>query len=531
MSASPISPTPAPNSPALDSPALDSPALDSPALDSPALDSPQHGCLSELLSQAGSSKILVLGDLMLDQYTIGDAGRVSQEAPILVLKAEQQHAMLGGAANVANMLRGLGVEVSVAGVVGSDAGGEQLQRHLAEAGVYSAAVVTDTSRCTTVKQRFVGRTHGRNSSQLLRVDHECCDPIAPPLCHRLSDSIKQQLPDLNVVLISDYAKGVGVPSLLQEVIGQCRALGIPTLVDPARGLSFDRYRGATLIKPNRSEAASAFGSAIRNIDEAVQAAVWLCQEYDIEMAIITLDRDGMVLAKSNGDYQHFPTEARSVYDITGAGDMVLAALGLGFAAGGTPREAIHLANVAAGLEVEREGVAVITPDEILAQLPSDVAPSKCVDCRQAGVLAEKYRQQGKRVVFTNGCFDLLHAGHVTSLKEAAAFGDVLFVGVNADETIRQLKGADRPVIGEQERMAVLAALECVQHVVLFAEQTPHDLLHSIRPDVLVKGGTYREDEVVGHEVVRAYGGQIRVTNVVGGMSTTKIVARVIDRAA
>jgi D-beta-D-heptose 7-phosphate kinase/D-beta-D-heptose 1-phosphate adenosyltransferase len=487
--------------------------------------------IPNLLSQAESTRILVLGDLMLDQYTIGDAARVSQEAPILVLKSQQQHSMLGGAANVANMLRGLQVQVAAAGVVGSDIGGEQIRRHLSEAQIVHTAVITDTSRCTTVKQRFVGRTHGRNSSQLLRVDHECCDPISPPICHQLLEAISLHLRALDAVLISDYAKGVGLPSFIRSVMDLCRDFGIPVLVDPARGVPFERYRGATLIKPNRTETEEAFGSPIRTIDEAVEAATWLCREFEIEMAVVTLDRDGMVLASADGMNRHFPTEARSVYDITGAGDMVLAALGLGLATGCQPDDAIHLANIAAGLEVEREGVAVITPDEIVAQLPGESGPTKCVTREQAEGLAAQYRRQGKRVVFTNGCFDLLHAGHVTSLKEAAAFGDVLFVGVNADETIRQLKGPDRPIMAENERMAVLAALECVQHVVLFGESTPHNLLHAIRPDVLVKGGTYRENEVVGHEVVKAYGGRIQVTNVVDGMSTTSILARVVDRAA
>lgn len=487
--------------------------------------------IPDLLSRAESLRILVLGDLMLDQYTIGEAARVSQEAPILVLKSQQQHSMLGGAANVANMLRGLDVRAAAAGVVGPDVGGEQVRRQFDHAQIEHKAVVTDTSRCTTVKQRFVGRTHGRNSSQLLRVDHECCDPITPPICTQLDDAISLQLQVMDAVLISDYAKGVGLPVLLQSVTKRSLRLGIPVLVDPARGVSFERYRGATLIKPNRTETEEAFGSPIRTVDEAVEAAIWLCREFEIAMAVVTLDRDGMVLATADGTSRHFPTEARSVYDITGAGDMVLAALGLGLAARCAPEDAIHLANIAAGLEVEREGVAVITPDEIIAQLPGERAPTKCVTCQQAGTLAEQYRRQGKRVVFTNGCFDLLHAGHVTSLNEAASFGDVLFVGVNADETIRQLKGPGRPIIAENERMAVLAALECVQHVVLFEEPTPHNLLHSIRPDVLVKGGTYREDEVVGHEVVKSYGGRVQVTNVIDGMSTTNIVAKVVDRAA
>jgi D-beta-D-heptose 7-phosphate kinase/D-beta-D-heptose 1-phosphate adenosyltransferase len=487
--------------------------------------------ITRLLAEAETTQILVLGDLMLDQYTIGDAGRVSQEAPILILKSQQQHTMLGGAANVANMLCGLGVRSKAAGVVGSDVAADQMRRLLSDAHIDADAVLVDPSRCTTVKQRFVGRTHGRNSSQLLRVDHECTDPVAPWVSNQLGKTIEQKLGSLDAVLISDYAKGIGVPMLLQRVIRQCHERGVPVLVDPARGVSFDRYRGATLLKPNRTETAEAFGRPIQSIDDAAEAASWLCREFDIKMAIVTLDRDGMVLAQANGEHQHFPTEARSVYDITGAGDMVLAALGLGFAAGGRPEDAIQLANVAAGIEVEREGVAVITTEEIREQIQPNAAPSKCVSAEQAGLLAEQYRSQGKRVVFTNGCYDLLHAGHVTSLMEAAAFGDVLFVGVNADTTVRALKGPDRPIIGEQERMAVLAALECVQHAVLFSEDTPHALLRSIRPDVLVKGGTYREDEVVGHEFVTSYGGQIRVTNTIDGLSTTNILAKVIDRAA
>lgn len=487
--------------------------------------------IAQLLAEAESTQILVLGDLMLDQYTIGEAERVSQEAPILILKSQQQHTMLGGAANVANMLRGLRVRSKVAGVVGSDVAADQMRRLFSDVDIDADAVLIDPSRCTTLKQRFVGRTHGRNSSQLLRVDHECCDPVAPWVCNQLGKSIEKKLGSLDAVLISDYAKGVGVPGLLQRVIRQCGERGVPVLVDPARGVSFDRYRGATLLKPNRTETAEAFGRPICSVADAAEAAKWLCREYDIEMTIVTLDRDGMVLGQANGEYRHFPTEARSVYDITGAGDIVLAALGLGLAANGRPEVAIQLANVAAGIEVEREGVAVITTEEILARIQSTASPSKCVSCRGAGLLAEQYRREGKRVVFTNGCFDLFHAGHVTSLKEAACFGDVLFVGVNADATIRNLKGPQRPIIAERERMAVLAALECVQHVILFHEDTPHALLESIRPDVLAKGGTYREDEVVGHEFVTGYGGQIRVTNIVGGMSTTNIVAKLTDRAA
>jgi D-beta-D-heptose 7-phosphate kinase / D-beta-D-heptose 1-phosphate adenosyltransferase len=328
-------------------------------------------------------------------------------------------------------------------------------------------------------------------------------------------------------LISDYGKGVCTPGLLQWTIAAARRLGKPVLVDPLRGGDYARYRGATLLKPNRAETSLATGRAIVAAADALSAAEALCNSLDLSMAVVTLDRDGMAFYQRESGSEWISTDARAVYDITGAGDMVLAALGVFLASGAAPADALRLANIAAGLEVEQVGVVVVTRDEIRSRLLRQLGTvAKIVDRDTAARLAETYRRQGQRVAFTNGCFDLLHAGHVMSLSAARQAGDVLFVGVNCDQVIRQLKGPQRPIIGEQERMAVLAALACVDHVVLFSEATPHALLRAIRPDVLVKGGTYAPEEVVGREVVESYGGTIRVTPVVEGLSTTNIVEAV-----
>jgi D-beta-D-heptose 7-phosphate kinase/D-beta-D-heptose 1-phosphate adenosyltransferase len=337
-----------------------------------------------------------------------------------------------------------------------------------------------------------------------------------------------------VLLISDYGKGVCTPGLLTAAIGAARRAGVPTVVDPARGCSLDHYHGVTVIKPNRVEAQLATGRKIARPADAIEAGRQLCVELEAQLALTTLDRDGMVLVGPDGASEVFPTHARAVYDITGAGDIVLAVFGMCLAAGVAPADAVRLSNVAAGLEVERAGVDVIYRDEIRAEIISQRGGTarKIVNLKQAAQAAEEYRRRGERIVFTNGCFDLLHVGHVTHLAEAAKLGDVLFVGVNSDASVRKLKGPSRPVIDQSDRAAMLAALSDVNHVIVFDEDTPHSLLHAIRPDVLVKGGTYTRDKVVGHEVVEAYGGTVCVTGVVDGISTTNILSSLArDQAA
>jgi len=523
----------------------------------------------ENFEQMPGTRILVLGDVILDRYTWGDAGRVSPEAPVLVLRAEEQEVRLGGAASVACLLRHLGANVTLAGVVGDDTAGRTVKRLLEEIGIDTNLVVLDTDRCTTTKERFVGRAAGRHPHQILRVDHESTLPIGGPVEQRLLAGVLPRIDRQQAVLVSDYDKGACTAGVLSDVIARANQAGVPTVVDPARVPNYDRYSGATVLTPNRVEAAGATGICICCPTDAVDAGVELRKRLKLESALVTLDRDGIAVV---GDaVQTIPTRPRQVYDITGAGDMVLAMTGLCRAVDMPLGDTVVLANAAAGLEVERFGVAPIDRDEVLAELQSvnrraqesgsDAArgtecpdggdsglhraatingpkshvgrtesplrqSEKCVTIERMAMLAEAHRGQGRSVVLTNGCFDLLHVGHVTYLQQAASFGDVLVVAINSDASVRALKGPDRPVIDESARTAMLAALECVDHVLTFHESTPRGLIRRIRPDVLVKGGNYRAEEVVGRELVESYGGQVSVTGQVHGASTTNILATV-----
>jgi len=497
-----------------------------------------HPDLLAVLDRLGHPRVLVLGDLILDRYTWGNAERVSQEAPVILLRAEQREARLGGAANVCQMLRGLAAEVACAGIVGADADGKSVRNRLREAGVDDRFLLYDDARPTTVKERFIGRAQGRHPHQILRVDSEVRDPLSAPLEGRLVAQLAPAIAGFQVVLVSDYGKGVCTPQLLRTVIAAANAAGVPVVVDPIRSTDYSRYRGATTMTPNRLEAETATGVRIARPDDAYIAGRTLCRQLDLRMAIVTLDSDGMALVERDGSAEHFPTRKREVYDITGAGDMVLAMIGVCLAGGASTADAIRLGNIAGGLEVEKVGVVVIPRDEIRSEILADrparfgrnnssgaaVQDLKLVRPEGLGALAEQLRQARQRIVFTNGCFDLLHVGHVGYLQEAAALGDCLIVGVNSDASVRKLKGPTRPIIGETERAQMLAALACVDYVVVFGDDTPHALLHSLRPDVLVKGGTYTPEQVVGHEVVEAYGGQVCVTGMVEGISTTNILA-------
>lgn len=474
------------------------------------------------------AKALVLGDMILDRYTYGNAQRISQESPVIVLHADDQELRLGGAANVCNMLKGLDCHVVAAGVHGRDESGLQMIELAQKSGIDTSLIACDASRPTTLKERFVGKAGSRHPSQILRVDHEKTAPIADWLVEKIYAGIENQIEDFDVILISDYAKGVCTPKLLQQVIQLANEHNIPTLVDPMRGHDYERYRGATLLKANRIETEMATGVPLNCVADASAAGSQLCAQLDLQDVIVTLDRDGMALVHRDGTSTHFPTQARSVYDITGAGDMVLAMLGACLGSGLNKQDSVRLANVAAGLEVEKSGVAVIPLAEIEAELRTDLLPGqkKIVSHAQIASLAEEHRRRGEKLVFTNGCFDLLHFGHVTNLTEASKMGDVLVVGLNSDESVSKLKGPTRPIISETERSAMLAALSCVDYVVVFGEDTPYELIKAVRPDVLVKGGHYIPEEIPGFDILQQYGGEVRLVDIVGGFSTTDIIQKV-----
>ena len=487
--------------------------------------------LKQTLLSLGQPKILVLGDLMLDRSVWGNAERVSPEAPVVVLQADQQDVGLGGAASVAAQLRALEAEVVLAGVVGDDSEGRILTNIIREGGIFpNQCVIVDKERPTTTKQRFIGRAANRHPHQMLRVDMESTRPVSGVCKDKLQDSILHELRYCQALLISDYGKGACPPNLLSVVIAQATALGIPVLIDPARDVEFARYQGASCLTPNRAEAAQASGITIHSPQDAIRAGKQLRDRYSISSILVTLDRDGIALIQSDEAEEVFPTQSREVYDITGAGDMVLAVVGLCAACEISLKESVRLANFAAGKQVEQFGASPVSKSELLQELNShqSLIPSKIVSLDQIVVLTKNYRNNGKRIVFTNGCFDLMHRGHISCLQEAATHGDVLIVAINSDRSVRELKGSTRPVVSELHRAEMLAALECVTHVLVFDGKTPHGLLQSIEPEVLVKGGTYSVDEVVGHELVEAYGGEVIVTTAIPGVSTTQLFSSIGD---
>ena len=486
--------------------------------------------LIDLLDRLGTPRVLVVGDLMLDRYIWGDAARISQEAPVMLLQADRREERLGGASSVATLLRALDADVMLAGVVGADADGHRIRAMLDDLGVDHSAVVADAGRPSTVKERYIGRAQQKHPQQILRVDYETREAIRGGIESKMIESITRLVPTCDVVLVSDYDKGVCTPSLLQAITRLASAAGKRVLADPLRGNDYAKYRGCATLTPNRLEAGLATDIEIRDSASAIQAAERLRVTLDLEVSIVTLDKDGMALVHQDGHAQILPTRQRQVYDITGAGDMVLSVLGLALAAGANYVDAVRLANVAGGLEVEKIGVATVTRDEIRADILRGDSTGMGIANKVTPVALltpelKRRREQGQRIVFTNGCFDVLHAGHVQYLHEARSQGDLLVVGLNSDASVRGLKGPSRPVNPVEARAAVLAGLQAVDYVTVFDAATPAELITQVRPDVLVKGADYRRETVVGAEFVESYGGRVHLADLRDGFSTTNILHR------
>ena len=478
--------------------------------------------LTRGIVRLGRPRILVLGDLMLDRYLWGEAERVSPEAPVLVLREDLDEVRPGGAANVASFLRGLDAEVVLAGVIGDDADGRTLQRLMREQSIDTDRVLVDAERPTTSKQRIVGRAVHRQPHQIVRIDRESRSLLSAQSFDAVHRKVLAAIPDCDAVLVSDYGKGVCTPELLRSVIEACRHQQVPILIDPSRGGDYQRYARANIVTPNRVAAELVLGQTIQDPATAVASAHQFRGRFQLDAAILTLDRDGLAYATQDAS-GHVPCRERQVCDVTGAGDMVLAVMGLCVANHMPLVDSLNVANAAAGLEVERFGVEPVTRTEIDQEIERDLArPRGAESLASLLVRVAAYRSAGRSIVFTNGCFDLLHVGHVALLEEAARLGDVLIVAINSDASVRRLKGSERPIIGEHDRARMLAALACVDHVLMFDDDTPHRLLQALRPDVLVKGGT--TGHIVGREVVEAYGGSIEQTQTIPGLSTTALVS-------
>ena len=479
--------------------------------------------LAELLAGLPTTRVLVVGDLILDRYVDGKASRVSPEAPVLVFDFDSERYLLGGACNVAANLRELGASASVLGVVGDDEAGVRLRALLQDADIDTQALVTDSTRPTTRKTRYVAKT-----LQVLRVDEESRAPVGGDAERSMLAILEQRPFPWKSVLLSDYGKGVLTTRIIQAAIAAARSQGGITVVDP-KGKDYAIYRGVDLLTPNREEAEAATGITIKQSGDLHRVAQRLRELTGIKTAVITLGKDGIFFEQEDGSHRILPTEARQVFDVTGAGDTVVAVLTFCRACGVSLEDSLRLANHAAGITVAKLGTWAPSRSEIQARLGEAPAggAGKILTHEQAVEVASRLRAEGRRLVFTNGCFDLLHPGHCEYLAKARAYGDALMVGVNTDASVRrQNKAEGRPINPFEDRALVLAALQAVDYVVAFDDDTPKALIEAVTPHVLAKGEDWRDKGVVGREWVEAHGGQVLLVPLVPGRSTTNVIDKI-----
>ncbi len=479
-----------------------------------------HAVLGLLAGGFGRLRVLVVGDLMLDRYILGEVDRISPEAPVPVLRHAQRFERPGGAANVAMNLAGLGCQTLLAGFWGDDSERRELEALLSAAEVDTVGVVT-TPLPTVSKTRIIGRTQ-----QLLRLDIESAERPSAEDVSRLTNSAEALVSKVHAVVLSDYAKGALRPELCERVIRAARRSGIPVLADP-KTPDLSKYSGATAVCPNLQELSVATGVPAYDTDALLAAGEAQRREHEIQLLTVTMSEKGIRLLSDEGVF-HSPARTREVFDVSGAGDTVIATMAAALAAGLQPQTAVELANLAAGIVVGKIGTIPITHHELTAVLTPSTGISdseKILDRERLAARVREWRAAGETVVFTNGCFDLLHVGHVTLLEDCRRFGSKVVLGLNTDASVRRLKGAARPVVGEGDRARVMAALGAVDAVTLFDEDTPLELIRVLTPDVLVKGGDYTLETVVGHREVMAAGGRVEIVPIVEGFSTTSIVRK------
>jgi D-beta-D-heptose 7-phosphate kinase/D-beta-D-heptose 1-phosphate adenosyltransferase len=490
--------------------------------------------IQDFLKQLPQINALVVGDLMLDEYLWGKTGRISPEAPVPVVDIAREDLRLGGAGNVVNNLRTLGCKVAVCSVVGDDADGRVLHRQLQQVGVDTEGIIFDGARKTSRKTRIIA-----SNQQMLRIDRESRVALSPDGETQLINYITERLTVVDpieriaVIFISDYGKGILTEAVLQQVIAAGRAHGVPVCVDP-KGNDYTRYSGATLLTPNRAEASLASGIAIEDEETLHAAGNKILAAANLDALVLTRSEEGMTLFQRDSPQINLATRAREVFDVSGAGDTVLALIGVGLAAALSLKHAATVANIAAGIVVAKVGTSTVSCREILDAI------SAGGDCGTSGLTQEDKvqtlsalsdilshaRNNAKKVVFTNGCFDLLHAGHVSYLKRARDLGDILVLGLNSDASVQRLKGPTRPLVQQDDRAQVMAALACVDYVVIFDEDTPLHLIETLRPDILVKGGDYTPETVVGRQQVESWGGCVELIQFVAGKSTTGLVEKI-----
>jgi D-beta-D-heptose 7-phosphate kinase / D-beta-D-heptose 1-phosphate adenosyltransferase len=467
-------------------------------------------------------RAVVVGDLVLDRYLWGRVERISPEAPVPVVRLEHKTHAAGGAANVAANLSALGTRVAVAGVLGADEDGRHLRELLRASGIDTQAILQAADRPTVCKTRVLG-----GQQQMLRFDVEKVAELDPDLKSRLLCEIEQRAADSSLMILSDYGKGLLDVLTCRSIVERARALSIPVFVDP-KGLNYEKYRGCSLISPNRMELAAAASVDTENLELLFRAGQRLRSDLEIRYLVVTLGELGMALLDESGIHR-FPAVAREVFDVSGAGDTAIATIAAAVAAGLHLHDAIRLANLAAGIVIRKVGTVPVSREELLASLASDEEATEKL-CTSDALLQRvaRWRAAGRRIVFTNGCFDLFHAGHLALLEQAKRLGDCLVVALNTDRSVRTIKGAGRPILSEDSRAKLVVALPCVDAVILFDEETPLNLIGAVRPDVLVKGGDYAEDEVVGASEMKNWGGKVALIPLVEGFSTLAILKRMVS---
>ena len=467
--------------------------------------------------QAKTPKLLVIGDLMIDHYLWGTCERISPEAPVQVVNVNNESSVLGGAGNVINNLRALGAQVDVISVVGGCEISDELKSLLNDIQVGTQYLITQKDRITSKKSRIIA-----SQQQVVRYDRESTDEISQESQKQILTSFKSIINNYDSVLLSDYGKGVLTFELTQALITLANENGKEVLIDP-KGLDYSKYKGAYLLTPNKKEASEATNINISDDSSLAQALTQLKYECDLDVSLITLSEDGVAIY--DNDLRTHPTVAREVFDVTGAGDTVLASLGFALACNIDIDEAVKFSNLAAGVVVGKIGSATATLNEIIeyeSSLNKSTSDEHIKSLDEITTLSKELKARGKKIIFTNGCFDILHAGHVRYLETAKSYGDILILGLNSDRSVTALKGEGRPINMQMDRAYILAALEAVDYVVVFDDDTPYDLIRSIKPHVLVKGGDYKGKEVVGQDIAD----ELKLVQFVDGKSTTKTIEKI-----
>lgn len=476
------------------------------------------------LQELGHPRIAVVGDYMLDRYLWGDAGRVSPEAPVPVVHAHREEDRLGGAGNVVANLIGLGAKVACFGALGNDASATLMLDALQELGAETHGMERCDDRPTIQKIRVMAR-----NQQMLRVDREESQVLNEKAEATLLKSLCAT--EWDAVVLSDYGKGTLSESFTKAILQEAQRRKVPSLVDP-KHRDFKRYAGATLVTPNRLEAEAAAGCSLGDLEKLAVEGEQLRATANLNALLVTLGAEGMFLMASGEEPLHLPTAARQVYDVTGAGDTVIATLAIALGHGYDFELAVRLANASAGLAVAKVGTTAVGREELLHMLRASTPEGKILSANDTVALQgalSAFRLEGRRIVFTNGCFDILHAGHVRYLRAARGLGDVLVLGLNSDASVRRLKGKDRPFNVVEDRAEVLAGLECVDLVIEFEQDTPEELIQSVQPDILVKGADWRGKGVAGAEFVERHGGEVQFIDLLQGRSTTGLADRIRNR--